>query len=277
MTYLEILRVAFSAIRASKLRSVLTTLGIVIGVGAVITMIALGSGAQAAVEAQLNALGTDLLSVSAGQSYWHGVASTSRVSVTSDDALALMREGRTLKAVVPSINRRQQVVFDDQNVYIDVIATTAVFAEARRLALAQGRTFTEGDDHARRRMAVIGADVPDELKTTAEALLGSEISIRGIAFEVVGILARKGTGGRDDPDESIFIPFRTGQYRIFGTDRLSDITVQVRDAKKMNASILEIETIMRSEHRLRPEQADDFRLRPKRARRSPICSPASRR
>jgi putative ABC transport system permease protein len=260
MTYLEILRVAFSAIRASKLRSFLTTLGIVIGVGAVITMIALGSGAQAAVDAQLNALGTDLLSVSAGQSYWHGVASANRVSVTSDDALALMRDGRTLKAVVPSINRRQQVVFDDQNVYIDVIATTAVFAEARRLALAQGRTFTEGDDHARRRLAVIGSDVPDELKTTAEALLGSEISIRGIAFEVVGIMARKGTGGRDDPDESIFIPFRTGQYRIFGTDRLSDITVQVRDPKKMSASILEIETIMRSAHRLRPEQPNDFRL-----------------
>jgi len=260
MTYLEILWVAFSAIRASKLRSFLTTLGIVIGVGAVITMIALGSGAQAAVEAQLNALGTDLLSVSAGQSYWHGVASANRVSVTSDDALALMRDGTTLKAVVPSINRRQQVVFDDQNVYIDVIATTAVFAQARRLALAQGRTFTEGDDHARRRLAVIGSDVPDELKTTADALLGSEIAIRGIAFEVVGILARKGTGGRDDPDESIYVPFRTGQYRIFGTDRLSDITVQVRDPKKMNASILEIETILRSEHRLRPEQPDDFRL-----------------
>jgi putative ABC transport system permease protein len=260
MTYLEILRVAFSAIQASKLRSFLTTLGIVIGVGAVITMIALGSGAQAAVEAQLNALGTDLLSVSAGQSYMHGVASAERVSVTSDDALALMQKGRTFKAVVPSISRRQQVVFEDQNVNIDIAATTASFVDARRLRIAQGRSFTAGDDHARRLVAVIGADVPDELKTTAAALLGSELAIRGINFEVIGMLERKGTGGRDDPDETIYIPFRTGQYRIFGTDRLSDITVQVRDPKKMSASQLEIETILRSEHRLRPEQQNDFRL-----------------
>jgi putative ABC transport system permease protein len=260
MTYLEILRVAFSAIRASKLRSFLTTLGIVIGVGAVITMIALGSGAQAAVEAQLDALGTDLLSVSAGQSYWRGVASAERVSVTSDDALALMRDGRTLKAVVPSIRRGLQVEFGAQNVNIDVSATTAEFVEARRLRIAQGRSFTEGDDYARRRVAVIGPDVPDELKTTAAALLGAEIAIRGISFKVVGLLERKGTGGRDDPDESIYIPFRTGQYRIFGTDRLSDITVQVMDATQMSGSLLEIESILRSEHRLRPEQENDFRL-----------------
>ena len=133
MTYIEILLVAISAIRASKMRSFLTTLGIVIGVGAVITMIALGSGAQAAVEAQLNALGTDLLTVSAGQSYWHGVASAERVSVTSDDALALMQKGTMFKAVVPAISRRQQVEFGDQNVNIDIAATTAAFVDARRL------------------------------------------------------------------------------------------------------------------------------------------------
>jgi putative ABC transport system permease protein len=165
-----------------------------------------------------------------------------------------------LKAVVPAISRRQQVEFGDQNVNIDIAATTAAFADARRLRIAQGRSFSAGDDHARRLVAVIGADVPDELKTTAEELLGNQVAIRGINFEVIGMLERKGTGGRDDPDETIYVPFRTGQFRIFGTDRLSDIMVQVRDPKKMNAAMLEIETILRSEHRLRPDQQNDFRL-----------------
>jgi putative ABC transport system permease protein len=262
MTFLEILQVAVSAIRASKLRSFLTALGIVIGTGAVITMIALGSGAQAAVEQQLAALGTDLLSVTAGQSYWHGVASAQRVSVTSDDALALGRDARTLKAVVPSLDGRMQVELADRNVNIDVIATTAAFASVHRFQLAEGRFFSDGDDQARRRVAVLGADVPSEMDLEVEpaVLVGEQIAIRGIAFEIIGVMEPKGTEGRDDPDESIFIPFRTGEYRMFGTDRLNEITVQMEDPERMNASLLEIETILRREHRLRPDEANDFRI-----------------
>ena len=261
MTFLEILRVAFSAIRASKLRSFLTALGIVIGVGAVITMIALGSGAQAAVKAQLEALGTDLLSVSAGQSYFHGVASSQRVSVTSDDAMALMRDARTLRAVVPSLDGRLQAELDGRNVNIDVVATTADFASVNRFKIAQGRFFSEGDDQARRRVAVAGADIPSELDTDPKTLVGRAITIRGVTFEIIGLMEPKGTEGRDDPDETLYIPFRTGEYRMFGTDRLSQITVQVEDPERMEASLLEIETILRREHRLRPNEANDFRIR----------------
>ena len=265
MRFLEILQVALSAIRASKLRSFLTALGIVIGTGAVITMIALGSGAQAAVERQLEALGTDLLSVTAGQAYWRGVASAERVSVTSDDALALQRDARTLRAVVPSLDSRMQVKLGDRNANIDVIATTAAFASVHRLRIATGRFFTEGDDRARSRVAVLGAEVlaeelEIEIADPAE-VVGQQITIRGIPFEVIGVLELKGTGGRDDPDETVFIPFRTGEYRLFGTDRLGEITVQMRDPGRMDASLLEIETIMRREHRLRPDQPNDFRIR----------------
>ena len=265
MRFLEILQVALSAIRASKLRSFLTALGIVIGTGAVITMIALGSGAQAAVERQLEALGTDLLSVTAGQAYWRGVASAERVSVTSDDALALQRDARTLRAVVPSLDSRMQVKLGDRNANIDVIATTAAFASVHRLRIATGRFFTEGDDRARSRVAVLGAEVlaeelEIEIADPAE-VVGQQITIRGIPFEVIGVLELKGTGGRDDPDETVFIPFRTGEYRLFGTDRLGEITVQMRDPGRMDASVLEIETIMRREHRLRPDQPNDFRIR----------------
>jgi putative ABC transport system permease protein len=263
MTFLEILQVAVSAIRASKLRSFLTALGIVIGTGAVITMIALGSGAQAAVEEQLEALGTDILSVTAGQSYWHGVASAQRVSVTSEDALALRRDATTLKAVVPVLDGRMQVELGDRNVNIDVIATTADFAAVHRFELADGRFFTEADDQARRRVAVLGSDVAAEMDLEVDPgdLVGVSIAIRGIQFEIVGVMEPKGTEGRDDPDESIYIPFRTGEYRMFGTDRLSEIAVQMRDAEQLNASLLEIETVLRREHRLRPDEANDFRIR----------------
>jgi len=265
MKFLEILMVAISAIRASKLRSFLTALGIVIGTGAVITMIALGSGAQAAVEEQLEALGTDLLQVTAGQQFWHGVASAERVSLTTDDAHALEGAARTIRAVVPSLDQRMQVKLGDRNANLDVIATTAQYADVHRLRMAAGQFFTDGDDQARRRVAVLGGDVlPEELDipdVPPADVVGRQITIRGIPFEVVGVMELKGTGGREDPDESVFVPFRTGEYRLFGSDRLGEITVQMRDPERMNATLLEIETILRSEHRLRPDEANDFRIR----------------
>jgi putative ABC transport system permease protein len=259
---LETIRLAFEAIRATRLRSLLTALGIVIGVAAVITMVALGSGAQAAVRAQLESLGTDLLSVSAGQSYWRGVASTERVSLTTDDAGALARESKAIRAVVPSLGGDLQVKYLNKNVNVEVAATTADFAAVHRMDLASGRFFTDGDDQARRRLAVVGAEVPSELEVEPESLLGQDIFVRGIPFQVIGILAAKGDQpGREDPDETVYIPFRTGEYRIFGSDRLTGLTVQLVHAESSAVAMLEIERILRKEHRLRPDEENDFRIR----------------
>ncbi|MEZ4585337.1 MAG: ABC transporter permease [Gemmatimonadales bacterium] len=262
MSVLEIFRVAIEAIRATKLRSLLTTLGIVIGVAAVITMVALGSGAQAAVNEQLEALGTDLLSISAGQSYWRGVARAERVNLTTDDAHALERDATRLSAVVPAIQNDLQVKLGNQNVNVEVSATTAAFVDVHRLPVRLGRSFTAGEDQARRRVAVVGEEVPDDLEIPPEELVGQSISIRGIPFEVIGVLDRKGDQpGREDPDETIYIPFRTGEFRIFGSDRVSGITVQLANPDSMEAAVLEIEGILRREHRLRPDQENDFRIR----------------
>jgi putative ABC transport system permease protein len=262
MSFLETLRVALAAIRATRMRSMLTALGIVIGVAAVIAMVALGTGAQAAVAAQLDALGTDLLGISAGQSWNRGVASAERVNLTSDDAAALARDATLLEAVLPNLGGNLQVKFGNRNANTDVMATSAQFASINRFEVASGRLFTEGDDRARRRVAVLGSQVPSDLDTEPAALLGQQVFVRGIPFEVVGILAPKGDQpGRDDPDETVYIPFRTGEYRMFGSDRLSQITVQMEDPQRMEASLLEIETILRREHRLRPDEPNDFRIR----------------
>ncbi len=261
MRHLEVLRVALEGIRATRLRSLLTTLGIVIGVAAVITMIALGSGARAAVQSQLDQLGTDLLSINAGQAWFHGVAVAQRVSLTSDDAAALRRDGTTLRAVVPALGGNLQVKAGSQNINVDIVATTPEVAQVLRLDPEHGHFFTPGDDQARRRVAVLGNDVPRQLESTADKLFGSNLLIRGIPFEVVGILARKGDQpGRDDPDQSIYIPFRTGQYRIFGTDRLRGMTVQLRRPDSLTSALLQIEQVLRREHRLRPDEPNDFRI-----------------
>ncbi|MGH7608170.1 MAG: ABC transporter permease [Gemmatimonadales bacterium] len=262
MSPVEIVRIALAALRNAKLRSFLTTLGIVIGVAAVITMVALGRGAQHAVETQLQALGTDLLTISPGQSYWRGVARGERVSLTSDDAAALMRNGRTLKSVVPTLGDDLQVKLGNRNLNVDIVATTAEFAAVQRFALAVGRFFSRADDYGRRRVAVLGDDIPGELEIAPAAVVGRSITIRGIPFDVIGVLQPKGElPGRDDPDETIYIPFRTGEYRIFGSDRLQSITVQLADPESTQAALLDIERVLRQTHRLRPDEPNDFRIR----------------
>ena len=188
----EIILVALGAIRANKLRSFLTALGIVIGVAAVITMVALGTGAQKAVEEQIQALGTDLLTIQPGQSFWHGVASADRVALTSDDYDALRAEPYALKKIVPEISRNMQVKFGNQNINVSVVATTADYPEVQSYTVEAGAMFTHGDDETRKRVAMLGHDIPNQLNTNGAAMIGQQLSIAGIPFEIVGLLGEKG-------------------------------------------------------------------------------------
>jgi putative ABC transport system permease protein len=236
MLFGEIFQVAFAAIRANKLRSFLTALGIVIGVAAVITMVALGTGAQKAVQAQIESLGTDLLSVYAGQQMHRGVSSSS-IRLTTEDSEALEREGEGFKAIIPEMRRSQQVKYVNQNINVNVIGTSP-------------------------RVAVLGFAVPDQLSSNPAAMLGQQIFIRGIQFEIIGVLAEKGSQGSWwNPDEQILIPVQTAEYRIFGSDRLNSITVQVEDPTTVNLAMIEIERVLRREHGIRPGADNDFNIR----------------
>ncbi len=258
----EIVRVALGAIRANKLRSFLTALGIVIGVAAVITMVALGTGAQKAVQDRIAALGTNLLSIYPGQSFMRGVASMDRVSLTVDDAMALRRDARLLTQVVPEISRNLQVKYGNQNINVSVVGTTPNYAEVNKYEIVAGRMFTQGDGDARRRYAVLGFAVPASLGVNRTAIVGQQISIAGVPFEVVGVLSEKGAqGGWMNPDEQILIPLETARYRVFGTDRLRSITVQVERPESVGVAMLEIERILRREHQIRPGGDNDFQIR----------------
>ena len=261
MRFLEIIRVALSSLRATKSRAVLTALGIVIGVGAVITMVALGSGAQRAVESQLEALGTDRLSIMPGQSFSRGVATGEGAPLTTDDADSLRTGAPALRAVAPVLGGRAQVKYGSANINVNVTASSASIAAIERYDVEFGRFFSDGEDHTRRLVAVVGHDVPSELNVDdAASLVGQEIQVRGITFTVLGVLALDNRGGRDDPDETVFIPLGTGQYRIFGTNRIQSITVRLASGDSMTPGVLDIEHVLRREHRLRPNHADDFRI-----------------
>ena len=220
----ETFAVAISSIRSNALRSMLTMLGIIIGVGAVITMVALGSGAQKAVEDRIAALGANVFTVFAGQGRSGAIMITDRTVLSTDDYEALRRDATLLSAVVPEAQQAQQVVYGNQNRNLQVIGTTANYTDVRNYTVPYGRMFTDGDDAARQRYAVLGSAVPEMLGGNPAAMIHQTIFIRGIPFEIIGVLSPKGaSGGFQNPDEQILIPLQTAQYRVFGTNRLRSI------------------------------------------------------
>ncbi|HEY2806104.1 MAG TPA: ABC transporter permease [Gemmatimonadales bacterium] len=262
MLMLEIWKVALAAVRANKLRSFLTMLGIIIGVGAVITMIALGSGAQKAVEDQISALGTNLLSVMPGQSFMRGVASDQRVSLTVDDADSIRASSRHVTAVLPELGRSLQVKQGNKNANIQITATTSDYFPAHNYSLTGGRLYTPGDDQARRRVALLGSAVPEMFGQNPIAMVGQNLLIRGIQFEVIGILSSKGAQSSfQNPDEQIFIPLNTGRYRTHGTDRVRSIGLKVDSAAFMNIAMIETEQTLRRMHHIRPGGDNNFMIR----------------
>jgi putative ABC transport system permease protein len=264
MLLAEIFQVALQAIRANKLRSFLTMLGIIIGVGAVITMVALGSGAQKAVQARIQALGPTLLSIYPGQSFRGGIAIMfdMRASLTVDDAAALARDARYVKAVVPEMTRNLQIKRSGQNANVSVVGTTPNYVQVKNYTLTAGRMFTAGEEESRRSYTVLGAAIPEMFNANPVAMVGQQIQIRGIPFEIIGVLSEKGSaGGFGNPDEQILIPLQTARYRVMGTDRLRSITVDAASVTQMTLAMIEIERVMRREHKVRPGADNDFQIR----------------
>jgi len=261
MLILEILVAAFQALRANLLRSFLTALGIIIGVGAVITMVALGTGAQKAVEDRIAALGTNVLTVFGGQRGRIGPPARGSVQLTADDYQALVRDAHLLKSVVPEMQQSLQIGYGNGNANVRVTGTTADYARVRNFTVKYGRMFTAGEDAARQRYAVLGASVPGMLNANAAGMINQTIMVRGIPFEVIGVFEEKGvTGGFFNADEQIVIPLETAQYRIFGTNRLNSIGIEIGDDVVPDHAMIDIERVLRRQHRIQPGGDNDFSI-----------------
>ena len=264
MLFGEILSVALGALRANKLRSMLTMLGIVIGVAAVIAMVALGTGAQTAVKDRISALGTTLLTVNPGQQRGMGVViQDQQVKLTMDDAKALDERGEYILAVQPEMSRSLQVTWQNKNTNVQIVGTTSNYPEVRKYELAAGRMFTNQEDQAMQRVAVLGPAVATNMGLqSSDALLDENIRIRGVQFRVVGILKSKGqTGFGMNPDEQILIPINTARFRVIGTDRLRSIGVLAQSEDRIPDAMASIQKVLRREHRLAAGRPDDFQMR----------------
>jgi putative ABC transport system permease protein len=213
MLVFEIIMVAFAAVRANLLRSTLTTLGIVIGIAAVITMVALGEGAQERVQEDIDRMGTTVLTIRPGQNMWGGIG-RGDTQMSIGDAIALRAGAGQLMSVSPEQESRMQITFSRWNSNSTVKGVWPEYFDIYNHELQLGRTFTQGEVQGRRRVAVLGYNMPEMLgETPPELLVGNTIQIRGIPFEVIGVLEEKGESMRFRPDDQIFIPQSTAQYR----------------------------------------------------------------
>jgi len=258
----EIIMVAMAAIRANVMRAVLTTLGIVIGVAAVIAMVALGEGAQSRVESQIQLMGTNVLTVRPGQQFWGGV-SRGDTQMKVEDAEALRDGAGGLLTVSPEVSSRLQVTYLRWNSNTQIMGVWPDYFNIYNVELLAGRFFHEGEVQGRRRVAVLGYNLPTSLgETPPEVLVGQTIQVRGVPFEVVGVMAEKGDAAWFRPDDQIFIPQSTAQYRVFGgRDRLNAIYAATTTPDQLDQAYAEIDRILRREHRIRPGEDADFNIR----------------
>jgi putative ABC transport system permease protein len=258
-----LVRVAWQSILKNKMRTTLTMLGIVIGVGAVIVMVAIGQGAQVQIEKQIANLGTNMLVVTPGATRQGGVSQGAQSfnRLTIEDAEKLEREGTLLAAVSPVIFSRMQAIGGAGNWRTEVQGVSTSYQTIRDWNTTDGTFFDEADVRGMRKVAVLGATVAENLFPDGDAV-GQQIRLRNVPFTVVGVLARKGqTATGTDQDDVILIPYTTMQTRLAGWSFIGQILASTWSPDDIPAAQAEIREIMRESHRLAPNEPDDFTVR----------------
>jgi putative ABC transport system permease protein len=260
---LEVILMALAALRANLLRSLLTMLGIVIGIAAVIAMIALGDGAQQSVRDRITRLGTTALQIDATWVRNAGVQTNVRKKVTVADANSINERAMHVLAVEPQQDKDLQLQWGSKNASLKVVGATPNYLMVQHFDVDRGRSFTSGEDIGRQRVVVLGSGALTQLGVeNADAIIGQKVRIGGMQFEVIGTLVAKGAGaGFGSPDDQIFIPFGTGRFRLFKTDRIDDLFALATSEADIPAATNEITLAMRRSHHLRLDDPDDFRIR----------------
>jgi putative ABC transport system permease protein len=260
------LRIALGALMVSKMRSALTMLGIIIGVGAVIAMVAVGSGAKRRIADQIASMGSNLLIVLSGSSTSGGLrfGSGTVPTLTVDDAKAILNEIPSVKYVAPTLGGGAQVVFGNQNWSTIINGTTPEVLEIREWSLAGGRSFTQQDVDGATKVCLLGKTIVDNLFGGIDPI-GQIIRIKMVPFTVIGVLAPKGqsTMGQDQ-DDTIIIPLTTAQKKLFGMQfpgMVRLIMVQATAPEVMKDVENQINDLLRQRHHIQPKQDNDFSVR----------------
>ena len=253
------LLLALKEIRRHKLRSFLTTLGIIIGVASVVTMVSLGNGATQSVQAQVSSLGTNLLTIRPGQGFGRG-GGARPTFFDLDDAAAIRTQVAGLRVVAPQVSAQVIAIYEAQNWATTVAGTTNGYFEASNLALAAGRLFSEAELTAGKSVCVIGETVRENLFHGTDAL-GKSLRLRDISCKVIGVLEKRGQGGfGQDPDDQVVMPLKAAMRRLSGNQDVHTILVAV-DQQFDGARVgEEISSLLRERRRLRKGMEDDFRI-----------------
>ena len=267
MNVWESVRIALRALRVNKLRSALTMLGIIIGVGAVIAMVGVGAGAQESVTERIESLGSNLIVATSGSVTSSGVrlGQGTQYTLTEDDAAAVAREIQVVQVAAPSIKGKGQVIFGNLNWSTDIYGVTEDYLEARDWPLVAGRSLGPEDVDGATKVAVLGQTTALNLFGETDPL-GQIVRIQKVPFTVIGLLDEKGESSYGyDQDDLVLIPLSTAKTKVLGTSlanprSVRKIEIKIRPGEDLTEAEAEIRTLLRQRHRLQPGNDDNFKL-----------------
>jgi putative ABC transport system permease protein len=269
MMPLQSIRIALRSLRVNKLRSALTMLGIIIGVGAVIAMVAVGAGASARVAEQIQSLGSNLIIVLSGSVNTGGVriGQGSQLTITEDDSAAIAREIAAVQVSAPSVRGTAQIVFGNLNWSTGIQGVTADYFEARDWLVVGGRPIAPEDVDGATKVALLGQTTALNLFGGDVDPLGQIVRIKKVPFTVIGLLDRKGQNSwGQDQDDVVLIPISTAKKKVLGKSNsnpraVGAISVKIRPGEDMSEAESQLRELLRQRHRLQPYQDDDFNVR----------------
>ncbi len=260
--FAESIIIALDGLKANKLRAILTMLGIIIGVGAVIAMVSIGMGVRDKVSTSIAGLGSNLLVVTPGAANAGGSrqAAGSSITLNEKDAVAIAREVSNVNLVAPAVSRSYQVVFGNQNWTTNVQGTTPDILGIRSYNVEEGAFFTNQDVETRARVAVLGKTVADNLFNGGTPV-GQTIRINNAPFRVVGVLEAKGESVGGNQDDTVIIPLKTAQERLMGITYIQNINIQATGTDVINQVQEDVTALLRTHHKLTGSIPDDFTVR----------------
>jgi len=262
MTLGSLIPMGLDALTRNRMRSILTVLGIVIGVAAVIATLAIGQGARSAVQAQIQAMGSNVLMVIPGivtAGGAHG-AMGGVTTLTPDDAVAIKNECTAVAAVAPVVRTSAQIVYGDQNWFTQIQGSNPDLAVARSWIVESGAFITDSDVRGAAKVCVLGQTVVKQLFGDADPV-GSVIRIKEMPFRVVGTLVSKGSSGHDDQDDVIICPFTTVQRKMLHITHIQSVVCSATSELTVNAAVEQVTDLLRQRHRIKPGDNDDFFIR----------------
>jgi len=258
MFFLRICLMAGRSLQANLMRSILACLGVIIGVAAVVSAMAILEGSSRDVISKIETLGADQVFVANGTTQRQGGRAVARMSLTPEDATALA-ELPSVKAAVPESVAQAQVKYFEKNQSVQLLATNEHYTQVNDYKTIQGRVLTANDVQSGRKYCVLGFKVAQKLFGETPAV-GMRVRIEGMGFDVIGVMEKKGFLGARDVDRQVIIPVSTGLERLFGTEYVQMITVQARDSNNLEGVMQEVKRCLRREHNIRAGKTDDFQV-----------------